>query len=342
MDVMLIDQPVTEPHNLTRLALVQNVLVGWVLCERRPVQIPGKVRCNAALMGEPGHSWLAGLPQQIAELERRWAIEVGQPMRYGSEAFVADARTTYGTDVIVKIVIPGIDPARQEIQILRAAVGVGYAHLICSDELSNSMLLEKLGPQLGELHLTEDQQIQAISATLCEAWMTHAEGAPCPTGADKAIELAHTIRSLWDLLGRPCSERTIERALSYAERRGRAFNPELSVLAHGDAHQSNTLVAPDSPTSFKFVDPDGAFAERAFDLAIMMREWGNVMPMGDVVELGCHRCSLSDQVHGCRASADLGMGADPVRVERFVVAPGWACRAGGGVAGNCRRMVRRR
>ncbi len=100
----------------------------------------------------------------------------------------------------------------------------------------------------------------------------------------------HTIHSHWDLLERLCLERTTERALSYAERRQRAFNPALSVLAHGDAHQGNTLVAPDSITGFKLADPDGAFAERAFDLAIMMREWGKVMPQADMVRLGHNRC----------------------------------------------------
>jgi len=38
-------------------------------------------------MGETGHTWLANLRQQIAELERRWAIEVEQLARRGSEAF---------------------------------------------------------------------------------------------------------------------------------------------------------------------------------------------------------------------------------------------------------------
>jgi streptomycin 6-kinase len=64
------------------------------------------------------------------------------------------------------------------------------------------------------------------------------------------------------------------------------------VLVHGDAHVWNTLVSSGAATGFKFIDPDGAFAERAFDLAIPMREWGNVMPAGDVVQLGRHRCSL--------------------------------------------------
>ena len=58
-----------------------------------PLQIPEKVRRRAELLGEAGHIWLADLPRHIAEIERRWAIEVGQPFRNGTEAFVAEART---------------------------------------------------------------------------------------------------------------------------------------------------------------------------------------------------------------------------------------------------------
>ncbi len=256
------------------------------------LEIPEKVRRNAALIGEPGYAWLANLPQQIAELEQRWAVEVGQPVQRGSEAFVAEARTSDGRDAMVKIVIPGIDPGRQELHILRAANGVGYARLIRGDEVSNSMLLERLGPQLHGLRHAEGRQLKIICATLYEAWKAVPETISLPTGADKALELACAIESLWMSLGRPCPERTVERALSYAEKRRRAFDPSWSVLAHGDAHEWNTLMAPGSATGFKFVDPDGAFAERAFDLAVPMREWGNVLPEGDIVRLGRNRCSL--------------------------------------------------
>lgn len=134
------------------------------------MEIPEKVRRNAALMGEPGYAWLMGLPDRITELEQRWAIKVGQPERRGSEALVAEARTSGGLDVMVKIVVPGIDPMRQELHVLRAAHGVGYARLIRGDEVSNSMLLEKLGPQLNELHLSEEQQIKIICASKRPAW----------------------------------------------------------------------------------------------------------------------------------------------------------------------------
>ena len=118
------------------------------------------------------------------------------------------------------------------------------------------------------------------------------------TGADKAVELSRIIESHRSSLGSPCSERAMELALSYAERRRRAFDPAQSVVVHGDAHEWNTLEAPSSASGFKFVDPDGAFAERAFDLAIPMREWGTVIPKGDLSQLGRRRCSLLSQFAG--------------------------------------------
>jgi len=279
------------------------------------------------------------LPQRIADLERRWAIKVGKPARSGSEAFVAEACTDDGQDMFLKIVIPGIDPTRQELRALRAANGKGYASLIRADETINTMLLERLGQQLHALGLPEGTQIEIICATLREAWMPQPKGPSFVTGAEKAAELAHIIESTWSALGKPCSERTVEMALSYAERRQRAFDPQQSVVVHGDAHQWNTLSAPGSATGFKFIDPDGAFAERAFDLAIPMREWGAVIPEGDLLRLGRQRCDLLSALSGvewqpiwewsmiqCVSNGlllkQLGID-DPASVE-FAMADAWA------------------
>jgi streptomycin 6-kinase len=268
-----------------------------------PLQLlPEKVQRNVASLGEVGRAWLAGLPRYIAEIERRWAIKVGLSRR-GSEAFVAEARTLDGQDVVLKIVIPGIDPTRQELRTLRAAMGMGYARLIRADEAENTLLLERLGAQLHELDIAADRQIEIICATLREAWMPLPGGQTFATGAEKATELGQIIESNWTALGKPCSERTIDLALTYVERRRLGFDPRRSVLAHGDAHQWNTLSAPGSKTGFKFVDPDGAFAERAFDLAIPMREWGNEMPNGDRLHLGRHRCRLLAELTGVEQQA---------------------------------------
>lgn len=262
---------------------------------RAPLEVPEKVRRNAAAMGDVGSAWLAELPLRIMELEDRWAIRIGEPLQRGSEAFVAEARTNDGQDVVVKLAIPGFDPTRQELRILRQAQGVGYARLIQADEVGNTMLLEKLGPPLADLHVPEETRIKSICAALREAWMAGPEGLPLATGTEKAVELSRIIETHWDSLGRPCWEFTMELALAYAEQRSRAFDPAQSVLAHGDAHEWNTLTAPRSKTGFKFIDPDGAFAERAFDLGVPMREWGNVVPEGDLAQLGRTRCHLLSQ-----------------------------------------------
>lgn len=71
------------------------------------------------------------------------------------------------------------------------------------------------------------------------------------------------------------------------------------MLAHGDAHPWNTLLVPnDAPRRFKFVDPDGLFIERAYDLAIMMREWTSELCAGDPLVLGSRRCRRIAELTG--------------------------------------------
>lgn len=85
------------------------------------------------------------------------------------------------------------------------------------------------------------------------------------------------------------------RALAFAETRGAAFDPGTAVLVHGDAHNANALRAPERGPArerFKLVDPDGLLAERAYDLAIPMREWSGELLGGDVARLGSERCGL--------------------------------------------------
>jgi streptomycin 6-kinase len=153
------------------------------------------------------------------------------------------------------------------------------------------MLLERLGPQLNELGLSIDAQIEVICGTPLEAWTPLPQGARFVTGAEKASSLANFIEAAWRELGEPCSARTVDTACSFADVRRRAFDPSTAVLAHGDAHAWNTLVVPgDGPRRFKFVDPDGLFIERAYDLAIPMREWSAELLAGDPVLLGRRRC----------------------------------------------------
>lgn len=148
-----------------------------------------------------------------------------------------------------------------------------------------------LVPQLAELGLSISDQLAILCATLREAWTMPPEDERFVTGAEKAESLMRLIETIWPETGRPCSERTIERALAFAENRRRAFDEGNAVLAHGDAHCWNALLVPGGgPPRFKFVDPDGLFVERAYDLGISMREWAEDLLAGDPVALGLQRC----------------------------------------------------
>jgi len=263
--------------------------------------VPEKVRLNALSHGAAGRAWLDGLGEQIAEYERRWGIRVASVCLGGTEGFVAKAKTDDGQDAVIKIAMSGTDPRRQELRTLRAANGKGYARLLRADEERNVLLVEKLGQQLHACGLPDEQVIAHICATLGEAWTPRQpDGSPFATGAERSDEFKGVIERLWPSLGRPCQERTYEMALDFAARRRAAFDPAHSVLVHGDAHEWNTLAVPGRTDAFKLVDPDGAFAEKAFDLAIPMREWPNGVPDAPLQQLR-RRCGLLAKLTGVAA-----------------------------------------
>jgi streptomycin 6-kinase len=255
------------------------------------IDIPDKVRRTALARGEDGLAWLSALGCLVAELEREWNLSVGRTFSGGTEAFVAEAVMVDGRQGVLKIAIPGLDPSGRELRTLLAANGRGYVQVLRHDAARGVMLLERLGPQLHELDLPLDRQIEIICATLQDAWRPLPEGLKLMSGAERARHLAAFIEASWPALGNPCSERAIDKAFCFAEVRREAFDPEHAVLAHGDAHAWNTLLVPGGDQrTFKFVDPDGLFIERGYDLGISMREWSAELLAGDPLELGRRRC----------------------------------------------------
>jgi len=257
---------------------------------RTGLEIPEPVRRKALAEGRVGEAWLAGLVGTVLDLADEWGLSLGRTLAGSTEAFVAEVMTADRRPAVLKVDRPGRDPSAGELRTLLAAQGRGYAEVYAYDRACGAILLERLGPQLAELGLSISDKLAILCATLQEAWTIPPEGERFVTGAEKAEGLARFIEVTWLETGRPCSEQTIERALAYAESRRRAFE-EDAVLAHGDAHCWNVLLVPGSRLPrFKFVDPDGLFIERAYDLGISMREWAEDLLAGDPVVLGLRRC----------------------------------------------------
>jgi streptomycin 6-kinase len=93
------------------------------------------------------------------------------------------------------------------------------------------------------------------------------------------------------------------------------------------------------PRRFKFVDPDGLFIERAYDLGISLREWGSELLAGDPLVLGRRRCHQLARLTGVepepiwqwgfieRVSNGLLLkqkGLDKLASESLTVADAWA------------------
>jgi streptomycin 6-kinase len=263
------------------------------------IDIPEPVRLKALAAGAVGEAWLAELVGTVRHLAAAWGLSIGRTLTGGTEALVTEATTSDGRAAVLKILPPWLAASPGEFQTLQSARGQGYAEVYALDEAAGAIVLERLGPPLATLGLPVDEQIAIICATLVEAWATPPEGVSSMDGAEKAHSLSEFIDATWRELGRPCPAAVIDTALDYAEARRRSFDPRSAVLAHGDAHAWNTLLVPNSrPERFKLIDPDGLFIERAYDLAIPMREWTDELLAGDPLSLGRRRCRRLAQLAG--------------------------------------------
>jgi streptomycin 6-kinase len=260
-----------------------------------PPILPDKVLRNLAARGAAGEAWLEGLPETLARLEGTWGIAAGAVYPIATEACVVAATLADGTEAALKIPIPGIAKGDRERRLLEAAGGRGYVRLYRHDPESGAMLLERLGPQLAQSGLDAEAQIVVICETLRSGWGPPPEGLGLPSGAAKAAEMTDVILALTKHAA--CSERAIDVALRFLERRALAFDPTSAVLGHGDAHAWNTLRVPGTDR-YRFVDPDGYVIERAHDLSISLREGVNDFLAGDPVARGRERCALLSRLTG--------------------------------------------
>ena len=231
------------------------------------LDVPAVVREKALAVGAA--AWVDGLPELIRAIEEDWDISVGQPYRDSTEAFVAEATCTDGTQAVLKLLVPrDPDAAAHEATVLRVADGEGCPRLLAEDVSRGALLLERLGRSLYELALPLERRHEILLSAAARIWRP-APDCGLPTGAAKARWLAEFIPTMWEELDRPCSERAVEHALRCATQRGDAHRHETAVLVHGDVHQWNALEA---TGGFKLVDPDGLLAEAEYDLGIVMRE----------------------------------------------------------------------
>lgn len=240
--------------------------------------LPPEVEARARSYGAAGEEWLMRLPVLLEKLEAQWQIQIGEALPGGTHAYVAAAKRQDGSLCIVKADMPEQDGGtgfRREYTTLRLAQGRGYAALYACDPENQAYLLEKLGRPLKTLGYPVKQQLEAICQTLLSSWTLPTDEAKAVLcdGHESVRWFRDFISESWQALQRPCPEQVIRRGLDFLDAREAALCPAEWVLIHGDAHNSNLLQDPARPGRFKFVDPDGLYYEKAYDLGVLMREW---------------------------------------------------------------------
>ena len=250
-------------------------------------------RARLRTMGRPGQVWQDSLPRLLADLESSWSIVIGRGLAGGSASYVARARTAEGRSAVVKVAVSDQGWADQVTTLARAE-GRGYARLLRADSARHAVLLEALGPTLSSSGWSSADQLRCLADTLAMAWQDPGERRPA-SGADKASWLADLISRLWPQRGRPCSQRVINRALEYGDRRAADAHLDL-VVVHGDPHPGNLLAVPaprpGAETGYVFVDPDGLVADRAYDLGVAMRDWSGSLGGQDAARVARGFCAV--------------------------------------------------
>jgi streptomycin 6-kinase len=268
----------------------------------QPLRLQPLTRHRLAAMGELGRAWVAALPELLAQLERQWSITVGRTIPGGSGSYVAMATNADGSPAVVKVAVIEEGWADQ-VATLERAQGRGYVRLLEADPSRRAMLLEWLGKPLGGTGWSPERQLGCLADTLALAWLDAGELRPV-AGADKASQLGTFIAGAWPRLGRPVSERVVQQALHYAERRAAEATVGL-VVVHGDPHPDNLLAVPHqrpgAETGYVFVDPDGFVADRAYDLGVALRDWTSLLLGSDARRIAERLCSVLAERSGVDA-----------------------------------------
>ena len=224
-------------------------------------------------MGSVGADWEAALPELLADLAMAWDLDLGRSLPGGSASYVARVTRADGTPAVLKVAVDE-DGFGEQIAVLERAGGRGYARLLGADHGRRAMLLESLGPALTSSRLPPEEQLAILVDTLRNAW----QPAAGPPEIDKAVGLRRLIERCAPQAGRNWPAAVFEQALTYADHLVGAGVAAL-VVVHGDPHPGNALRS-DEGTGYRFVDPDGFVADRAYDLGVTLRDWSSRLLAG--------------------------------------------------------------
>ena len=233
------------------------------------------VQTYAQSLGVAGRRWLDSLPHAIERQCTAWSLQWIGALPGGSRSCVSRVTTLQGQQAVLKLAFP--EPGLEaQFETLVAANGRGYVQVLAHDIDTGALLMESLGPSVGEYTQDVSAVLMLTAKTLEQAWQVDTAGFSLMLDSRE-----HKAASLLRLVGNLTTGRevpaVVRQALAYAHHRFKARDGSRQVLVHGDPHAENLLRVqhsrPGAETGFVFVDPEGFLCEPEYDLGVAVRGW---------------------------------------------------------------------
>ncbi len=209
--------------------------------------------------GEAGQDWLDRLPALVAEIERRWAVQVSEPFD-ATYHYVVPAVHEDGTQVVLKFGVLDEEFSR-EVQALRHFGGDGAARLLKAENSVGAMMLERIEPGRNLSDVPDNERAASFAASVMSRfWKSPSSDHQFPD----VSEYEGGLEWLQDQIDGPSP--LPKPLLVRAEAMLRELLAERNewVVLHGDLHHGNILSAEREP--WLAIDPKGVVGDPAYEL----------------------------------------------------------------------------
>jgi len=225
--------------------------------------LPRNLAVAASMRGRA--HWIATLPATVRSLERRWAIEIGEPYQPGGEtAWVAPARSGSFGEVVLKIACRHFE-ADDEAKGLRVWDGEGAVRLLLAEDLdpsTSALLIVRCVPGAVLAAQSEREQDLVLSRLLPRLWreppfteVFRPLQLMCNQWADEAESVLSSDRPALD-------SGLVREGIGLF--RSLPASSERHVLLCTDLHADNVLAAEREP--WLMIDPKPYVGDPTYDL----------------------------------------------------------------------------
>lgn len=221
--------------------------------------------------------WLSDFESLVNDCEKRWQMKIMPPFDL-SFNFVAPAIREDGTEVVIKLVVPG-DEFVSEVEALKLFNGNGIVKIIDVDIAKGILILERLSPgqTLASLE-NEEEAAHIASQVMKKLWI------PVPSNSSSIPTTMHMEEKLINIYKRnteglgPITKEILQEAVDTY--RSMSAMPDKPFLLHGDLHHYNILMAAREP--WLAIDPKGLIGDREYDVIQYLL---NKLPNGDATHV---------------------------------------------------------